>query len=412
MEPLPVSVVVVSRERPLALARCLTGLAQLDYPSFEVVVVTCPAGIEAVNAHTMGEHVKAVAFDRANIAQARNHGIAEAAGELVALIDDDAVPEPLWLQHLIAPFADSEVAATGGYVIGRNGISIQWQARSVDQTGEATDLEMQGNDPAILHGTAEKAIKTEGTNMAVRRALLADMGGFDPAYHFYLDETDLNMRLARAGLATAIVPLAQIHHGFEASARRAADRTPRDLTQIGASKAVFLRKYCPPKQSKKAWRRFRKEQRARLVRVMQRGPLGADDVWRLMRGLERGRKEGLARQESDATPIPSTSDEFRPFPGRPDAKRVELSGRIWQRAELREQAAEAAQSGAIVSLYLMSRTTLYHRVRFDPRGFWEQTGGIFGRSTRDGTAFQFWRLKTRVKHEITRIAAVRGRSND
>jgi len=60
--------------------------------------------------------------------------------------------------------------------------------------------------------------------MAVRRSVLADLGGFDPRFRFYLDETDLNLRLAARGLYTALVPLAQVHHGFHASARRRKDR--------------------------------------------------------------------------------------------------------------------------------------------------------------------------------------------
>ncbi|MCB2152739.1 MAG: glycosyltransferase, partial [Rhodobacteraceae bacterium] len=59
---------------------------------------------------------------------ARNLGLAAAAGEIVAFIDDDAVPEPRWLARLTAPFADPGIAAAGGFVVGRNGISFQWRA--------------------------------------------------------------------------------------------------------------------------------------------------------------------------------------------------------------------------------------------------------------------------------------------
>ena len=45
----------------------------------------------------------------------KNHGIAAAHGDIVALLDSDAVPEETWLPNLIAPFADPEVVATNGY---------------------------------------------------------------------------------------------------------------------------------------------------------------------------------------------------------------------------------------------------------------------------------------------------------
>ena len=89
-----VSVVIVSRGRPAALIRCLTGVSQLTYPVFEVIVVADPAGIDAASISTHADHLKLVPFDEANISKARNAGIAASAGEIVAFIDDDAVPEP------------------------------------------------------------------------------------------------------------------------------------------------------------------------------------------------------------------------------------------------------------------------------------------------------------------------------
>lgn len=79
--------------------------------------------------------------------------------------------------------------------------------------------------------------------MAIRRNVWVAIGGFDPAYHFYLDETDLNIRLARGGYITAIAPLAHVHHGFAKSISRRADRVLSDLYDIGASKTVFQRKF-------------------------------------------------------------------------------------------------------------------------------------------------------------------------
>ena len=314
MTQTPVSVVVVSRDRPAALLRCLPGLGQVQYAPFEIIVVADQAGCAAVSALPMAAQIKLVACDVPNISIARNLGISHAAGDVIAFIDDDAVPEPSWLTQLIAPFDRADVAASGGFVRGRNGISFQWMARSVDEAGATVPMDVNLSQATVLTPKAQQAIKTEGTNMAVRRDVLLDLEGFDPAFAFYLDETDLNLRLARAGHATAIVPMAEVHHGFAPSTRRRSDRVPRDLFDIGASWAVFQRKYIGRMQRPAHWRGVRATERKRLMDYMVAGRLMPDDVVQLMRRLDHGYAEGKTRLRGGAEILSTPAAPFRAFP--------------------------------------------------------------------------------------------------
>lgn len=307
------SVIVVSRHRPDALARLLTALGQLDHPDFEVIVVADPAGI----AVCAGRPVKTVAFDAANISAARNAGLAQAAAPVVAFIDDDAVPEPTWLTRLSAPFADPRVVAAGGFVRGRNGISFQWKASWTDVWGYHHPLEVDEAAPS-LHTPGARVVRTEGTNSAFRREGLLRLGGFDPAFRFYLDETDLNMRLAAEGGLTAIVPEAQVHHGFAASARRSVDRAPTDLSEIGASSMLFWRKYAPGGPDfTEARARLLAAQRARLLGYMVGGGLEPQEIAGLLRSLEAGLAEGAARPLTALAPIAPWAPRSCPSPRGP-----------------------------------------------------------------------------------------------
>ncbi|MFY9210856.1 MAG: glycosyltransferase [Aestuariivita sp.] len=395
----PVSVIVVSRNRPEALIRCLTGISQLRYPSFEVIVVADKPGLEAVRRWPSGADVKALSFNEPNISVARNIGIEAASAEIVAFIDDDAVPEPGWLGHLVKPFGDPATGAAGGFVRGRNGISWQWQAQSVDLAGRAQALDIKGDDPVVLTPSPGRAIKTEGTNMALRRSIIARIGGFDPNYHYFLDETDVNLRLAAAGVSTAIVPLAVVHHGYEQNATRRQDRVPRDLTQMGASWAVFLARHCPDVHSDERWRSIVMEERRRLLRYMVEGRLEPRDVRQIMAGLRKGFAEGSARVPSDLTQLGAAPNSYRPFPSKPDRKAVTLSGRIWSRKALRQKARDAALAGDIPSVFVFSPTMFYHRRIFHPEGYWEQRGGLFGKSLRTDPGFRLWMLRRRVARE-------------
>ncbi len=398
-----VSVVIVSHGRPELLGLCLTGVGQLAYPNFEIVVVADAAGIAALGTHSHGPQVKLVPFDTPNIAAARNAGIAASNGDIIAFIDDDAVPEPTWLTHLIAPFKDVQVTAAGGYVIGRNGISFQWKGRMVDLDAQTQELKLESDEPQVFDGTPMRAIKTEGTNMAVRRDVLLALGGFDPAFQFYLDETDLNMRLGQAGHKTAIVPLAQVHHGYAESARRSADRVPRNLHQIGASLAVYLRKHGGDLGQITAERQV---QRVRLQRHVDAGRLVAADLVRILDTFDAGWAEGMQRVFGGVTDWAQPSD-FRAFAGRMAVDRITIAGRFWQRRAKLAQAKVAAIRGQRVTVILLSLTAKFHRVSFVQDGYWLQTGGQFGKSDRRDPAWQFWRAKMRVKREIDRVSRVR-----
>lgn len=401
-----VSVVVVSRDRPDALTRCIMGLSQVQYDPFEIVVVADPAGIEAVKKMACADDVKMVAFDQANISAARNAGVVAAAGDVVAFIDDDAVPEPTWLHYLIAPFEQSDVAASGGFVIGRNGISFQWKARLINALGHSESIEVAEDKATVLRAPTGYAVKTEGTNMALRRDVLVELGGFDPAYHFYLDETDLNMRLARAGHATAICPRAQVHHGFAASVRRRPDRAPSDLFDIGASWAVFARKFIEDAAQDAHWKDVQSSERKRLLSHMVAGRLEPRQVRYLMKRLRAGHAKGGVRPVGANQVTRHASDGFKRFPVVARHTHFEQST-LRGAAAAREAAKVRVKNAQIVTLIILSRTAMYHHVQFNPAGFWEQKGGQFGKSLRNERIFQWATAKARTKKEMERVAIVR-----
>ena len=401
------SVIVVSRHRSAALTRCLLGLSQQDYPMTEVIVVADPKGLSAVTAQGFG--VKHVPFDQANISAARNAGLAVAAGEVVAFIDDDAVPEPTWASRLIAPFADGAVVAATGFVRGRNGISFQWTASEVDTTAQDHPLLVPADQTSLHRGTAQRAVKTQGTNCAFRNADLRAIGGFDPAYRFYLDEADVNLRLAGRGL-TAVVPLAQVHHGFAASARRRPDRVPVSLFDIGASVAVFLRRHAPERiaggQIAQAGGWLLAEQRQRLLGHMVAGRLEPREVGHLLAGLSEGWADGMTRRLDALPPIPASTAPFLPLAGLGPRQGYVIAGRSWQRRRLVAKARKAVAKGGVVTLLIFAPGVRRHWHRFESEGFWLQTGGLWGKSERDSLP-TFGRLTQRVQYEVARLSWIR-----
>ncbi len=402
-----VSVVIVSRNRPDDLRRLLVSLRFLDYDDFEVILVS---DIDPAVAFPQVWHVQNIRFvfcDEANISVARNLGMAHAAGDIVAFCDDDAVPEPSWLRHLCAVFSDPKIAAAGGYVIGRNGISFQWRGRFFDRLGQHYDLDLPDDTPRAFQGDDDIGIKTEGTNCAFRRDVVMALGGFDPAYHYYLDETDLNFRLGKAGWKTAIVPLAQVHHGYAANSLRDDNRVPKSLFEIGASTAYFLRQYNGLEVADKAENEFISGQYNRLIEFLLKGALPPDGITPLMDSLRSGLKAGAARRHQVA-PLVSTQRQFQSFRnGAALSGPIHVAGPWWAGDKMHRFAAKTAQKGRSVTVFRLSRTALFHRHRFLVEGYWLQTGGIFGRSDRAGPVVRLTTSRRRVTQEAARLARVR-----
>ncbi len=404
-----VSLVIVSRDRPAELKRLLVSLRYLQYLNFEVIVVSdADPRVLFPDIHNVSR-IKFVAFDRANISAARNLGISHSSGQIVAFCDDDAVPEPTWLTHLIAPFNDADVVAAGGYVRGRNGISFQWKGRSIDRFGSHSDLPLTGDQTIVFTGTPDKAIKTEGTNCAFRKDVLLALGGFDENFHYYLDETDLNYRLGQSGHKTAIVPLAQVHHGFAASKMRTRNRAPKTLFQMGASKAWFCLKHTTQQSAATELAAFRIAQRKRLLEFMVQGEIEPRDVGRLLADLDEGIKVGLAREAQKTTPITrpicQPFQQFLTSDTASDLSALLCRSLGWRKTRL--IATKAARSGTCQTVFKLSLSSMFHRMEFLADGFWVQRGGIFGRSDRKSRVFQRHSLKGRAIFELKRLAAVR-----
>jgi hypothetical protein len=217
----------------------------------------------------------------------------------------------------------------------------------------------------------------------------------------------VNLRLAAAGARTVIVPRALVHHGYAASESRAADRSPHDLTEIGASTAVFLRKHAPAAEHAPVLADLKAAQRRRLIARMVAGGLEPRDVGRRIEDLTTGVQAGLQREIAPLVPIPPATAPFLRYSHSARGEALHIAGRNWQRRRLHAQAADAVARGQPVTVFRFSPTALCHRVRFHPGGWWEQTGGLFGPSLRDEPAFRLAGFRARVAKEWARVSPVR-----
>jgi GT2 family glycosyltransferase len=229
------SVIISSNGRPGSLVSTLDGLRELDHPCFEVLVVVGPdaAGYDAVRRAAPRETVW-MSVDRRNVSHARNVALPHARGRIAAFIDDDAVPDPAWLTDLAATFGPVDVGAAGGPVYDHTGVSYQLFRSVVSRSGVPRLLPERAPDPSAALSSPETWLVPNliGTNMCARSELLRHIGGFDEAFPYYLEDSDIAVRVCDTGHRVSLLGRGIVHHGSHGSPIRGTDRVVTDWSRI------------------------------------------------------------------------------------------------------------------------------------------------------------------------------------
>lgn len=290
MNEMRVSIVINTYNRAAQLDDCLWSLRHLNHRNFEVVVVNGPStdDTRSVCARYAGQ-IKYLDCPDRNLSVSRNIGIAHATGDIVAFIDDDAVPHPDWLTRLVAAYADPAVVGAGGYTINHAGRDFQVTATLCDRMGNAHGSVNSPSAAAFGFPGSPLFPSLLGTNSSFRRAALAAIGGFDETYAYFLDETDVCLRLSDAGGHIVYVADALVYHRYAASHLRNTKRVSTSLFVQARSKAYFIYRHGAPAMGEDA--------AAQEIQRYQRG-LARDSAWQSAHGYVSGSARLLLDQDT------------------------------------------------------------------------------------------------------------------
>ncbi|HET91538.1 MAG TPA: glycosyltransferase [Chloroflexi bacterium] len=162
-----------------------------------------------------GGRVRVLRCPEANLSQSRNIGLLDARGDVVAYIDDDAVPCRRWLEQLACLFADPSLDATGGVVhlTHPQRPMVQHRLGLTSSLFEQEVVRSSWLEHIAPPGRGHQWIaRMMGTNMAFRREALLDIGGFDEFFVYIAEEADVMIRLVNAGYVIHPVKEAVVYH--------------------------------------------------------------------------------------------------------------------------------------------------------------------------------------------------------
>ena len=268
--PLSVTVVVCTRGRGQELRGCLRALSVMDNPGLEFVIVdNAPVDHHTEDAFTaeVGDdpRFRYVVEPRPGLSCARNRGLAEATGEVIAFTDDDVIVDPSWVSGLLAGFdRRPDVAGVTSLVCTAAlhtpaehyfDARVSWASRCEPQVYDQTPPDNDALYPYApgLFGT--------GAGMAFRTEVMRELGGFDEALGAGTrtgggEDLDAFVRILLTGHALAYEPGSVVWHHH----RSDLDALRRQMYFYGSGLTAFVAKHL-----------LQRSTRAGLLRRIPRG---------------------------------------------------------------------------------------------------------------------------------------------
>lgn len=257
LSPLPerslVSAIVVTRDRPHLLAGALSAVRGQSWERREIVVVDNAGDLDL-----QAPDVRVVRAPHATLGQARQRGVEAACGDVVAFTDDDCVPRSDWLESLV-------------HALERNPQWLGVQGRTMPEAGPVGSHAIRVGRPGSLFQTS---------NMAYRRDVLNEAGGFDGDFSGWFEDTALAARVLERGPIGFAPDAVVVHRAMPRHPMQQGDwrRLIRDERLLARRYPVFYRRTRGPSP---------------LVSIIGRWLLGSP-IKTVMRELPRARQDPAA----------------------------------------------------------------------------------------------------------------------
>jgi glycosyltransferase involved in cell wall biosynthesis len=241
-----VSVVICTRNRRDNPVKTLASVLKCSAANIEVLLMDQSDGDETCSAVlpllATNSNLRYFLLSVPGKPFALNAALEQARGGFLLLTDDDCEPQGGWVEAMVAPFANPEVACVfgavdpaphdpyAGYITShavRRSFSVKKLAKARGQQGRVSATGM-------------------GANLALRKSCLDAIGGWDtcigPGSKFRGgDDHDIAMRLSLRGNHTAFSAEGRVtHHGFRRWSERYNDPM-RYGYGLGAATAKYLR---------------------------------------------------------------------------------------------------------------------------------------------------------------------------
>ena len=239
------SIIIPTYNRGKLLCNTLTNLIGQLPTDGEIVVVDQSDEVYSELMEIAKNHSTQIHYYKIfvkGLPHARNYGLKRAIGEIIIFCDDDIIPSQNFIKNHLQNYKEKEVGGVGGRIILNGNQSHDnpnlnkvigkirwWDAYLIDNL-DATEMAY------IDH--------VQGCNMSFRKEALIKAGGFDERFggSAHLEETDLCLRIRKAGYKLVFDPKAELVHLKDAKGGCRAENYKQWFYWYGHNNMLFFLK--------------------------------------------------------------------------------------------------------------------------------------------------------------------------
>lgn len=211
-----VSVIVLSYNGRDLLDPCLQSLAAQTYPNREVILVDNGSndGSAACVSERYPEVKVICAEGNLGFAGGNNLGARQARGDFIALVNNDAVAAPDWLEKMTRAFENPRVAVAMAKIY-TEGTPAEYYEKNGTLNLIGYNIMRVFDDPTTI-------FYASGCALMYRRDVVGDEP-FDEDYFLYAEDVYLSWRMRLRGYEVVHVPEAVVYHKGSATAKKRSD---------------------------------------------------------------------------------------------------------------------------------------------------------------------------------------------
>ena len=198
------------------IQNCINSIINQTYDNIEIILVDNASTDNSIKLVEQNFPNVQIIKNSTNLgfAQGNNIGIKNSKGNIIALINPDAVIEKNWLECLLQILESSqEIAGATGKIYYLND---NLEKNSVFCTWSRIDPFSAAPTNFFNDEQTSKVDYLSGAAMLVKKSAIAEIGLLDTEYFMYFEETDLCARMIRAGYDLVYTPDAIAWHAVSA----------------------------------------------------------------------------------------------------------------------------------------------------------------------------------------------------